>query len=138
MRFWLQLILIPALALIGAAASMLWVERPERQELTTDEWARTAAEVAALGDILWVDARPTDAFAQGHIDGAVHVSLNDWDRGFEDLIMAWTPDLVVVVYCDREGCELSRETAERLRRELGDDRVYWLEGGYETWLEQQS
>lgn len=133
MRFWLQLILIPLLALVGAGVSALWVERPAPEERQTDAWARTAEQVAAMPSVLWVDARPAAQYETGRLDGAINVSLDSWEAGFEALIMDWEPDSDIVVYCDGEGCQLSRETAERLRRELGSDRVFWLEGGIQAW-----
>lgn len=132
MRFWLQLAWIPLLALLGAGVSAVTQERPTPPPLATDAWARTPEQLAEMGGFLWVDARSAEVFAAGHIDGAVNVSLNDWDAGFERLIGAWSGG-PVVVYCDGAGCELSREVAERLRAELGLEAVYWLQGGYEAW-----
>lgn len=133
MRLWLQLILIPAVALLGAGVSAVIHDRPELEELQSDEWARSAEDVGAMDNPLWIDARPADIYAKGHVDGAINVSLDAWESGFEELVMAWQPGQNVVVYCNGEGCQLSRETAERLRAELGVDEVYWLQGGIEAW-----
>ncbi|GHB92955.1 rhodanese-like domain-containing protein [Cerasicoccus arenae] len=135
MRWWLQAILILLFALGGAIGSTLLVQRPDLPALSQDEWLRTPAQVAELGNVLWIDARNVERFEAGHLENAVNVSLDDWDTGFGELISVWSPDDTIVVYCDGEGCELSRETAEHLRKDLGQENVYWLEGGYEAWLD---
>lgn len=131
MRCWKQIALILALALAGTAFSAWCFDRPTFPE--ADPWARDMAALADLPEVLWVDARPPAVFAQGHIPGATNVSLEDWEPGFVALLDAWEPGQVIVVYCDGEGCALSREVAERLRTELGTTEVYWLSGGLPAW-----
>ncbi|WP_309382434.1 rhodanese-like domain-containing protein [Cerasicoccus frondis] len=131
----MQTLLIFSLAFAGAGGSALLHPRPEPTQLVEDEWMRTVEQVVTMDDFLWVDARTPDVFAEKHIEGAVNVSLQDWDHGFGEMLAQWSPDAAIVVYCDGEGCELSKEAAARLRSDLGDDRVYWLFGGIEAWEE---
>lgn len=135
MPWWMQTLLILVLALAGAAGSYVANERPEPVELTQDAWMRGPEDVAMLGDVLWVDARNVEHYNIGHIDGAVNVSLQDWDIGLGELLNVWQPGQVIVVYCDGEGCALSRETAEKLRQDLAMDEIYWLQGGIQAWEE---
>lgn len=129
--------LILGLALAGAVGSAVMNEQPAPAALNTDAWMRTADDVASMPSVIWVDARRAEAFAAGHIDGAVNVSLENWDAGLGELLTVWMPGEVLVVYCDGEGCQLSRETAEKLRTDLADDQIYWLQGGIEAWEEYQ-
>ncbi|WP_309397627.1 rhodanese-like domain-containing protein [Cerasicoccus maritimus] len=131
----MQTLLILVLALVGAAGSYLTNERPEPIELIQDAWMRTPEDVAGLGAVLWVDARNVDQYHVGHIEGAVNVSLQDWDIGLGELLTVWSPEQDIVVYCDGEGCALSRETAEKLRADLATDNIYWLQGGIQAWEE---
>jgi len=43
----------------------------------------------------------------------------------------------VVVYCNSQRCDASREVAVRLRHELQIDNVFVLQGGWNAWLEAQ-
>ncbi|MGE9295855.1 MAG: rhodanese-like domain-containing protein [Puniceicoccales bacterium] len=124
--------IILVLAVAGTAISAFVAERPAPP--SEDPYARTAAEIVGQ-DVLWIDARKPEVFATDHIPGAVNVSLDAWDDGFFQLMDAWTPDSMLIVYCDGEGCALSREVAERLRKELGSEQVFWLDGGIDAWRE---
>jgi rhodanese-related sulfurtransferase len=83
---------------------------------------------AALSDIVVIDARSRDAYAVGHIPGAVsfpHREMNaetttHLDRG-----------KVYVVYCDGIGCNASTKGAYKLAR-LGF-RAKELLGGLDWW-----
>lgn len=79
--------------------------------------------------VLWVDARPADAFAAGHVPDAVNLKLAAWDADFPGLLKMWQPESVIVVYCDDQACGASTAVAERLR-EAGLPEVYVLSGGW--------
>lgn len=79
--------------------------------------------------VLWVDARPADAFTAGHVSDAVNLKLAAWDADFPGLLKAWQPESVIVVYCDDQACGASTAVAERLRA-AGLPEVYVLSGGW--------
>jgi rhodanese-related sulfurtransferase len=90
------------------------------------------AQATALGrKALWVDARPGEAFLQAHVPGAINLYDGIWEEGFAALMAQWTPDFVIVVYCDDAGCQTSRAVAERLRKS-GLPEVHVLTGGWDA------
>jgi rhodanese-related sulfurtransferase len=126
-------ILLLAAALAGVLTAFFHPRAPvyratgERSPL-----ALSLDEVAERGldEILWVDARTADAFASGHPPGAVHLGEDDWEGGFETLMFTWMPGQTLIVYCDEATCHASEAVAQRLRRELGIEEVFFLEGGW--------
>ena len=104
-------------------------------------WVRTGeitlAVVRQWPEVLWVDARGAAAYEHEHVPGALNLSAGSWEKQIGDVVVAWKPELRVVVYCDGHGCQASREVAQRLRDELGLTEVYVLTGGWDAWTEAQ-
>jgi 3-mercaptopyruvate sulfurtransferase SseA len=48
----------------------------------------------------------------------------------------WTPQVRVVVYCDGQGCDASRDVARRLQKELSLHKVFVLKGGWDAWAKR--
>jgi rhodanese-related sulfurtransferase len=85
--------------------------------------------------IFWIDARSQAAYDQGHIENAVLLNEDHWNRLFPGFLKRWNPDQMIVVYCSDSGCTRSQEVAARLRKELGGNlKISVLKGGYEGWL----
>lgn len=132
------LLLLTALAAVGTA----WWHplAPEYAPVVAGErspLARTLAEVQALAEpVLWIDARASSAYAVAHIPGAVWLAEDDWEAGFEELMMVWSPEQMLIVYCDAAACHASEAVVRRLRRDLGVETIYYLEGGWAAWQEQ--
>jgi rhodanese-related sulfurtransferase len=82
--------------------------------------------------VLWIDARSLQDFAQAHIPGALPLNMDQWDSQLPDVLQAWQPGQMVIVYCSSRGCRASHEVAERLRQ-LPLPDVFVLHGGWETW-----
>jgi rhodanese-related sulfurtransferase len=87
------------------------------------------AEALASGgaDFVLVDARSRDAYARGHVPGAIslpHAEMN------EETVCA-LPDGPVVAYCWGPGCNGAVKAGRRLA-ELGRP-VKEMLGGYEYW-----
>ena len=80
---------------------------------------------------LWIDARSHEDYDAGHIDGAVLLNEEGWDKMLADVFQVWKPERPIIVYCSA-GCEESAKIALRLR-DLGLEPVYFLKGGYEAW-----
>lgn len=81
-------------------------------------------------DALFVDARDSAFFEEGHIPGAVNVSR-------EDILLAKAritsaKDRRLVVYCSGEDCEDSRAVAKGLCA-MGYSNVTVYAGGWEEW-----
>jgi rhodanese-related sulfurtransferase len=94
----------------------------------TDSWDLSVDLKAALSDIVVIDARSRDAYAVGHIPGAVsfpHREMNAETTTHLDR------NKVYVVYCDGIGCNASTKGAYKLAR-LGF-RAKELLGGLVDW-----
>jgi rhodanese-related sulfurtransferase len=78
---------------------------------------------------LVVDVSANTEFQNGHVVGAKHVAMSQFDPENKDL--AKVRDLPVVVYC-RTG-QTSAEACARLKK-AGFSKVFWLDGGLNAWL----
>jgi rhodanese-related sulfurtransferase len=83
---------------------------------------------AAVADIVVVDARSRDAYAAGHIPGAVSFPHRDMNT---QTVAHLDRNKVYVVYCDGIGCNASTKGAYKLAR-LGF-RTKELLGGLDWW-----
>ena len=81
---------------------------------------------------LLIDVSSQQHFEKGHIPGAKHVALSQFDPESKDLAKA--KELPVAIYC-RNG-QTSGQAAQRLVK-AGFTKVYWLEGGLAAWSEAQ-
>jgi rhodanese-related sulfurtransferase len=97
----------------------------------------TAATAVAWSDALWIDARPAANYAEAHVPGAVNLTPDAWDVQIEAVVVAWSPERRIVVYCDGRSCQASHEVATRLRHELGLANVYVLTGGWQAWRQHK-
>jgi rhodanese-related sulfurtransferase len=136
------LLLLP---LLPALASALWHPRrpdwaalraapPPPSATETAALRRSLAEIrAALPHTLWIDARPPEEHAAGHIPDALPLHEGAWDEGFARVVERWDGETAIVVYCGGEGCRASESVALRLRSELGFAQVFVLAGGWDAW-----
>jgi len=81
--------------------------------------------------IVWVDARPEDAFRLAHIPGALNLNRTNWDQALPRFFEVYAPGRFVIVYCSPD-CAESEEIASKIRS-LGFDQILVLEGGYDAW-----
>ena len=81
---------------------------------------------------LLVDISPRDSYEKGHIPGAKHVLMSQFDQESKDLAKA--KDLPVVVIC-RAG-QTAQGAAQRLVK-AGFQKVYFLGGGMGAWTQAQ-
>jgi rhodanese-related sulfurtransferase len=129
----LALALVPALL-----AAWLHPRRPAWS------WARPAVAELSLADAMslapppvWVDARPDEEYAAQHVPGALSLNEDHWEELLPKFLAVWRPGTRVVVYCNSQRCDASREVAVRLRHELQIGDVFVLQGGWNAWLEAQ-
>lgn len=105
----------------------------QRRVMEAERYSVDFADVAAMTPLLWVDARSADAFAHGHVEGAVHLAPESFDDQIDGLFERWEPGMKVVIYCDSGNCNASAEVAERLRLafgELATEDIFVLRGGW--------
>jgi rhodanese-related sulfurtransferase len=82
--------------------------------------------------VIFVDARDTEEFKQGHIKGALSLPIGNFDHQgplFKDLVPS---DTSIITYCDGIGCESSLELAEVLL-DSGYKDVKVFYGGWREW-----
>lgn len=77
---------------------------------------------------LIVDLSSIQDFDKGHIPGARHVAMSQFDPENKDLAKA--KDMAVAVYC--KNGQASSQAASRLVK-AGFKHVYWLGGGLASW-----
>jgi len=87
------------------------------------------------GPVLWIDARSAESFAAGHVPEAVPLNEDHWETLLPGIVERWQPGTTLVVYCDHRQCQSSQQVARRLRRDLGIESLYVLEGGWLAWKE---
>jgi rhodanese-related sulfurtransferase len=93
------------------------------------------AEAAAFladgpDDLVILDVRTPEEFAEGHIDGAINIDI--YEPSFHDDIDALDRDVPYVVYC-RSGNRSGQATS--LMGEMGFQSVQDVDGGVVSWTE---
>lgn len=86
------------------------------------------------GDVLFVDARPESEYAEGHIQGALSLPLQEADAYFMDAADRLSAAKAIITYCDGESCDLSHDLALFLK-EMGMENVRVLVNGWTVWHE---
>ena len=78
---------------------------------------------------LLIDVGSNADYEAGHIAGARHVAMSQFDP--ENKELAKVRDLPVAIYC--KSGQTSAEACARLGK-AGFAKVYWLDGGLNAWL----
>ena len=130
-----QILLLLGLAFLPAIGQALYFRNVASwHQPPVDSGLVSIAQAKSWGDtVLWVDARPEQDFARGHVPGAMLLNEDEWDAQLRTFLTAWSPERRVVVYCSAKSCNTSHAVAERLRNEVGLTNIYVLEGGWEEW-----
>jgi rhodanese-related sulfurtransferase len=94
----------------GETAAMM----EDKLRFHTDAWDLSVDLRAGLSDIVVIDARSRDAYAAGHIPGAVSFPHREMSA---EATAGLDRSKVYVVYCDGIGCNASTKGAYKLARE---------------------
>ena len=87
------------------------------------------------GGCLFVDARHTFDFRQGHIRAAINIPLSEFDPHNKN-VLSLPKNKVLVVYCDESECNSSVELAAKLYEDgFGDIRIFF--GGWREWTDNK-
>lgn len=115
-----------------------WSPEARLKAATGDGMVIPLNEAVAFYDAreaVFVDARPPDIYAEGHIPGALNVpwqQVNDYlDKFFEKVTDTKT---IVIAYCDGEACSLSEDLALMLS-DMGYEKVKVLINGWTVWTQ---
>jgi rhodanese-related sulfurtransferase len=104
------------------------------EPLAADEVTLDSIQQQWHGVVLWIDARPRDAFVAAHFPGALMLNEQAADAlMFEHIETLQNNTKPVVVYCDGHACQASRKMAAYLRERLPGSAIYVLRGGWKVW-----
>ncbi len=88
-------------------------------------------------DVLFIDARSPQQYAEGHIDDAINAfPLSDDKMEYLDKLNQLPRDKIIIVYCEGFDCDLSDMVAKDLH-EFGYKQSFLYEGGWEDWNEKR-
>lgn len=121
-----------ALGFVGVLIALIVVEV---QRLTRGYRALTPAGATQLinrENALVIDLSALADYENGHIPGARHVAMSQFDPESKEL--AKVKSLPVLVYCG--SGQTSAKAAQRLIK-AGFEKVHWLDGGLRMWKEAQ-
>jgi rhodanese-related sulfurtransferase len=106
---------------------------PSRMAEGVGTGIKDALQSFAKGEILFVDARPREAFEKGHIRGAISVPYSFVEALPQEAVDRIKGHTTVIVYCNSKDAERSRLMAGELS-ESGVKGVSYLEGGFLEWV----
>lgn len=89
----------------------------------------------SVGEALFIDSRPEEAFQAGHILGAENIPFEE--RKEEEVLdfPSLPTEGTIVIYCDGSECNSSLELAKVLHQKgLKDIRVFF--GGWVEWVRE--
>jgi rhodanese-related sulfurtransferase len=122
-----RLLLVPLLLLalaLGACTPAL----PTEGDVRRVSVAQAADRVETVPDLVVLDVRTPEEFADGHLPGAVNIDFYDDD--FDDRIAALDPDASYLVYCSQGG--RSGSTGGTMR-DLAFSDVTDMTDGFGAW-----
>lgn len=94
---------------------------------------QTALTLYGKAGTVFVDARKSDAFQKGHIEGARHLPYSFVEPLSKKTLESLRDSKSVVVYCNREDSEASKLLAGELAQ-AGINGVAYLEKGFAGWV----
>ena len=94
-----------------------------------------AKKIYDMGTAVFVDARPSEVYSEGHISGAFSLPVYEYEDVVERFIENFPPPMAVVTYCSGRECEDSHTLARYLRDE-GYLPVRVFADGYPAWKEE--
>jgi rhodanese-related sulfurtransferase len=121
------------LALVGRRAP----EASSSAMQTAQEAVISIDEARALfltNGAVFIDARPSEAFRSGHIQGALNLPPDSFEQLLPGIREQIPPDSLIITYCDGESCNLSKEAALQLSGN-GYSHVQVLADGWSAWLD---
>lgn len=82
--------------------------------------------------VKFIDARPVEEFAEGHIKSAINIPFYG-SENYESVLSKISKDEIIVTYCSGEDCDLSILLGDELFNK-GYKKVYVFFGGWNDWL----
>ena len=90
-----------------------------------------AASLCGQPSVVIADTRPANAFAEGHVAGAVHLPCDADGKSAGDALAHFSRAQTIVVY--GASTDDARPVADSLQRRHPDVKVALLDGGFAAW-----
>jgi rhodanese-related sulfurtransferase len=94
---------------------------------------REVKPLLASGKIVLVDGRDAEAFALGHIPGAVSLPMDQLQEKVTSFTARYPKDTPLVVYCASVRCQTANTQARTLTGPHGYTNVSEMPGGFAEW-----
>lgn len=94
-----------------------------------------AFELFSGEKVMFIDVRDKDAFAAGHIPGAVNITLEEAHRHLDEVRAMLKTGKTLVAYCYDLDCPLAADLVKKLR-DLGIGPVRVMTEGWAGWLDR--
>lgn len=106
------------------------------KDMTFDEAADIYEDPnTELGVNVFIDARDDDAFAEGHIPGALQCDRYRLDEYIDEVMEAAMQAEKVIIYCNGGQCDDSKFLCgELIQRGIPYKHVFLYSGGWEEWI----
>ena len=131
LSFFKEFLCVSALALLGSAYGLLSGLSPHPWAAPTLPAGAIEYTEATVLDPIWLDARPIEAFEQAQVPGAQWLNPTDWESGIPALMEIWLQHpRPIIIYCNAESCNTSRDIAVQMREALPQAEIYYLHGGW--------
>lgn len=127
-----------AVATVGAALTKVFHPKApalylQNEPLKEDEVTLDLVEAQWEGEVIWIDARSAEEYAEAHHPGALLLNEEGWnDQLWEHHEVIQEGTRPIVVYCATHACDASRRVARRLRENMGLGDVWVLRGGWDA------
>jgi len=90
-----------------------------------------ASSLCGQPSVVIADTRPANAFAEGHVAGAVHLPCDAGGKTADDALAHFSHAQTIVVY--GASTDDARPVADTLQRRHPDVKVAVLDGGFAAW-----
>ena len=95
---------------------------------------KDAGEKFFKGEALFIDARNSIEFSEGHIKGALNLCVDGFEEWIKEFLPATDPETFIITYCDGIECDLAQNLAEELYF-AGFNNACYMSNGWSLWNE---
>ncbi|MBA4367370.1 MAG: hypothetical protein C0403_06985 [Desulfobacterium sp.] len=88
------------------------------------------------GITLFLDARTTELYGEGHIHGSISLPVRQFDELIDTIFEKYPPSTPIITYCTGRECRDSHELAQLLH-DAGYDNVKVFSDGYPAWKKKE-
>jgi rhodanese-related sulfurtransferase len=106
---------------------------PSRMAEGVGTGIKDALQAFGRSDVLFVDARPAEAFQKGHIQGAISIPYSFLEVVPQEAVERIKHHRRIIIYCNSKSGERSKLMAGELS-ESGLKGVTYLQGGFLDWV----